>query len=143
MGDWTVLKSWNNAPGTGRSRAASFHESEYCLASQPKNPASLYAFMCYPVVEQHQSFPTGAPEFTISLKWQQGDPGEYLAGKQSYAHGWRYTARWVEGHGRKRVISGYGFLSREAAKQAVEEKVTKIVQAQRTEEVYKFRPEVP
>lgn len=134
MGEWTVLKRW--LPGSFPADVT--HElNDMCNEEGFRSGAAR----CYPVVAEHQDFPTGAPEFTISLKWQEGDLIQYMAGKQSQAHGWRYTARWVE-DGKQRTISGYGYGSREAAKAAVEEKVTKIVKAQQAEEVYKFTPEV-
>jgi hypothetical protein len=49
--------------------------------------------------------------------------------------------RWEEGV-YKRVVSGYGFPTEQAARQAAEEKATKIVRAQQPEKVYKFTPEV-
>lgn len=96
---------------------------------------------CEYVVEQHQDFePEGkVPEFTISVKWQEGDLFAYLAGRQSQARGWRYVMRWVEG-GKQRHITAFGFGSDQAAREAAEARATKIVKAQRGEKVYKFKP---
>jgi hypothetical protein len=106
------------------------------------DPQRLQDAMCYPVVEQHQH-PVGpdVPEFTISVKWQDGDMDKYLDGKTSYAHGWRYVMRWTDQDGQHH-ITGYGFPTEGQARKAAEEKATKIVKAQQPEKVYKFTPEV-
>jgi hypothetical protein len=108
------------------------HAEEFGCKSHPP---------CMWIVEQHQMKGTDAPEFVIAVKWQDGDLDKYLDGKSSHAHGWRYVMRWEEGV-YKRVVSGYGFPTEQAARQAAEEKATKIVRAQQPEKVYKFTPEV-
>lgn len=138
MGDWVVLKSWNQAPGDGSM--AGFHDG--CLASDPRKAQSVYLFSCFPVVEQHQFDGPEVPEFTISVKWQEGDLQLYMRGQNSYAHGWRYVMRWTDYHGRNKVVTGYGFPTEQAARDEAEKKATKIVKAQQPEKVYKFRPEV-
>jgi hypothetical protein len=51
--------------------------------------------------------------------------------------------RWDDPReGKVRHISGYGFSSEDAAREAAEAKATKIVRAQQPEKVYKFTPEV-
>lgn len=127
MGDWTVRLNWSISGGR-------VHDAE----------PSCNGFSCLPVVEQHQSIKgPEVPEFTISVKWQDGKLDEYLAGKNSHAHGWRYIMRWDDPReGRVRHISGYGFPTEDAAREAAEAKATKIVKAQQPEKVYKFTPEV-
>lgn len=95
--------------------------------------------MCYPVIEQHQFQGPDVPEFTISVVWQEGDMREYLAGKNSRAHGWRYVMHWDD-NGKSRYVSGYGFATDKAARYAAEARATKIAKAQRPEKVYKFTP---
>jgi hypothetical protein len=100
--------------------------------------------MCMWVVEQHQGMePPDVPEFTISVKWQQGDLHLYLKGQNSQAHGWRFTLRWTDPDTQStRFATGFGYPTREAAQEAAEEKATKIAKAQQGEKVYKFKPEV-
>jgi hypothetical protein len=130
MGDWRVRVRWNPADAYYRPGG---HKETLCCDDAP---------VCLWVVEQHQPVEgPEVPEFTISVKWQDGNLDEYLAGKNSHAHGWRYVMSWPEGGGRRHV-SGYGFPTEDAAREAAEAKATKIVKAQQPEKVYKFRPEV-
>jgi hypothetical protein len=131
MGSWVVLNAWNES-------ADGFHDCRF-----GDTPSQILAAMCYPVLKQHQVEPPEAPEFTISVKWQEGDLHEYLAGRNSYAHGWRYVLRWVQWDTqRAKVVTGYGYPSEHAARVAAEEKATKIAKAQQPEKVYKFKPEL-
>ena len=133
MGDWRVRLRWN--PTDAVYHPGEHKEYLYC----EDDPQCLW------IVEQHQPIKgPEVPEFTISVKWQDGNIDEYLAGKNSYAHGWRYVMRWSDPSegGRVRHISGYGFPTEDAAREEAETKATKIVRAQQPEKVYKFTPEV-
>jgi hypothetical protein len=132
MGDWRVRLRWRPESAVGH---AGRHSQFFDCDAFPE---------CLRVVEQHQPVEgPEVPEFTISVKWQDGNLDEYLAGKNSHAHGWRYIMRWDDPReGKVRHISGYGFSSEDAAREAAEAKATKIVRAQQPEKVYKFTPEV-
>lgn len=127
MGDWVVLTAWNLSTD-------GYHECRFGGTA-----AEILYAQCFPVVEQHQDQGPQVPEFTISVKWQEGDLHDYLAGRNSKAHGWRYVLTWAEGD-RKRFVTGYGYATDSLAREAAEAKATKIVKAQLPEQVYKFKP---
>lgn len=135
MGDWRVRLRWLES-AAGHVGHAGQHSQFSDCDTFPE---------CLWIVEQHQPMKgPEVPEFTISVKWQEGNLDEYLAGKNSYAHGWRYVMRWSDPSegGRVKHISGYGFATEDAAREEAEAKATKIVRAQQPEKVYKFRPDV-
>lgn len=129
MGEWRVRLNWRQEY---HSYHGGVHDHSDVCDEFPR---------CFQIVDQHQIQGPKVPEFTISVKWQDGDLHEYLAGRKSHAHGWRYVMSWPEGSGRRHV-SGYGFPSEDAAREEAERKATKIVRAQQPEKVYKFTPEV-
>lgn len=143
MGDWLVLSAWNSADGFhdwhldgryGRMERGGGARGTSLSARE------LLSFGCFPVVEQHQNFTDGPPEFTISVAWQDGHTDAHEP--PSGLRGWRYKIHYTDTSGKEQWISKYGMDSREEARRLAEERATHIAKAQQPEDVYKFRPDI-
>lgn len=136
MGDWTVRLSWNQAPIVrgSSSRAAGFHDN--CLARRSKDPRSILAFSCYPVIEEHQ-VTSEVPEFTIEVRYVlRGTPTPVPQ------PGWKYTLRWLDAKGQENFEYGYGYDHSNHAKARAEDRATEIAKVMLPTELYTYTPEV-
>lgn len=136
MGDWTVLTAWNDGDRFHDWHGQGKASPSQIWAGKPWTAAQIVENYCNPVVKEHQDMTEHrGPTFMITTRY-------ISVNADRVKQGWKYIIEYPHpSNDQIKMEPAYGFLTREGAKAAAEERCRAIAKALLPIETYTYRPE--